>query len=109
MSDEILVSRDGAIATVTINRPDRMNALNLPVWRQLTEAFLDLSTECDVRAIILRGAGTKAFAPGADIEEFDTLRANADQAAATDLGSVITLVNELRAALVEKGLIKGEA
>jgi enoyl-CoA hydratase len=85
MSDEILVSRDGAIATVTINRPDRMNALNLPVWRQLTDAFLDLSTECDVRAIILRGAGTKAFAPGADIEEFDTLRANADQAKAYDV------------------------
>lgn len=80
MSEEILVSRDGAIATVTINRPDRMNALNLPVWRGLTAAFLDLSTDAEVRAIILRGSGTKAFAPGADIEEFDTLRANAQQA-----------------------------
>lgn len=80
MSDEILVSRDGAIATVTINRPDRMNALNLPVWRGLTQAFGQLAADDQVRAIILRGAGTKAFAPGADIEEFDTLRANAAQA-----------------------------
>jgi len=80
MSDEILVSRDGAIATVTINRPDRMNALNLPVWRGLTTVFMELSTDADVRAIILRGAGTKAFAPGADIEEFETLRATAQQA-----------------------------
>lgn len=80
MSEEILVSRDGAIATVTINRPDRMNALNLPVWRGLTVAFQELSADPDVRAIVLRGSGTKAFAPGADIEEFDTLRANAQQA-----------------------------
>lgn len=80
MSEEILVSRDGAIATVTINRPDRMNALNLPVWRGLTAAFQELSADPDVRAIVLRGSGTKAFAPGADIEEFDTLRANAQQA-----------------------------
>ncbi|MCA1908602.1 MAG: enoyl-CoA hydratase/isomerase family protein [Magnetospirillum sp.] len=80
MSEEILVSREGAIATVTINRPDRMNALNLPVWRGLTAAFLELSADPDVRAIVLRGSGTKAFAPGADIEEFDTLRANARQA-----------------------------
>ena len=80
MSDEVLVSRDGAIATVTINRPDRMNALNLPVWRGLAQAFGELAADGQVRAIILRGAGTKAFAPGADIEEFDTLRATAAQA-----------------------------
>lgn len=80
MSEEILVSREGFVATVTINRPDRMNALNLPVWRGLTNAFVDLAADPDVRAIVLRGSGTKAFAPGADIEEFDTLRANARQA-----------------------------
>lgn len=80
MSDEILVSRDGAVATVTINRPDRMNALNLPVWRGLAQAFGDLSADPQVRVVVLRGAGTKAFAPGADIEEFETLRATAQQA-----------------------------
>ncbi len=80
MSDLIQVVREGSVATVVLNRPDRMNALNLPMWQGLAEAFEQLSADKSVRAVILRGAGTKAFAPGADIEEFDTLRANAQQA-----------------------------
>ncbi|CAA7618175.1 Enoyl-CoA hydratase/carnithine racemase [Candidatus Terasakiella magnetica] len=85
MSDVILVSREGAIVTVTLNRPDRLNALNLPMWRGLAEAFTTISADKTIHAVVLRGAGTKAFAPGADIEEFDTLRANAEQAKAYDL------------------------
>lgn len=80
MSDVIEVSRDGAVATVTINRPERMNALNLPVWRGLIGAFAALAADPAVRVAVLRGAGDKAFAPGADIEEFDTLRATPAQA-----------------------------
>jgi enoyl-CoA hydratase/carnithine racemase len=80
MSDLIQVVKEGAVATVVLNRPDRMNALNLPMWQGLAEAFESLAADHSVRAIILRGAGTKAFAPGADIDEFDTLRANAAQA-----------------------------
>lgn len=80
MSDVIQVIRDGSVATVVLNRPDRMNALNLPVWRGLAAAFEQLAGDASVNAIVLRGAGTKAFAPGADIEEFDTLRADAGQA-----------------------------
>ena len=84
MSDVIEVTRDGAIATVTLNRPDRMNALNLPMWRRLAEAFLALAEDREVAVVVLRGAGTTAFAPGADIDEFDTLRADAAQAQAYD-------------------------
>jgi enoyl-CoA hydratase/carnithine racemase len=80
MSDLIQVAKEGSVATVVLNRPDRMNALNLPMWQGLAEAFEGLSADPSVRAIILRGSGTKAFAPGADIDEFDTLRANAAQA-----------------------------
>ncbi|MBI5165268.1 MAG: enoyl-CoA hydratase/isomerase family protein, partial [Magnetospirillum sp.] len=75
---------DGAIATVTLNRPERMNALNLPMWQGLATAFEALATDSAVHAAILRGAGGKAFAPGADIEEFASLRATADQAKAYD-------------------------
>jgi enoyl-CoA hydratase len=85
MSDHIQVIREGAVATVVLNRPDRMNALNLPMWQGLAEAFEALSGEAAIGAIILRGAGTKAFAPGADIDEFDSLRATAAQAKAYDL------------------------
>lgn len=81
----IEVRRDGSIATVILNRPDRMNALNLPMWRGLAEAFEGLGADASVNAIVLRGAGTKAFAPGADIDEFDSLRADARQAKGYDV------------------------
>lgn len=80
MSQVVEVQRDGAVATVTINRPERMNALNLPVWRGLAQAFAELAEDGQTRVVVLRGAGDKAFAPGADIEEFDTLRATPAQA-----------------------------
>lgn len=85
MSDVIEMSRDGAIATVTLNRPDRLNALNLPMWRGLAETFTAIAADKSIHVVVLRGAGDKAFAPGADIEEFDTLRANAEQAKAYDV------------------------
>jgi enoyl-CoA hydratase/carnithine racemase len=85
MSDLIQVSRDGAVATVALNRPDRMNALNLPLWQGLAETFETLGGDPAIGAIILRGAGTRAFAPGADIDEFDSLRATPAQAKDYDL------------------------
>jgi len=84
MSDVIEVSRDNAVVTVALNRPDRMNALNLPMWRGLAEAFTAIAADRSIHVVILRGAGTSAFAPGADIEEFDTHRANAQQAKSYD-------------------------
>ena len=80
MGNLLLVARDGAIATVTLNRPDRMNALNRAMWEQLEVAMHALSADDDLRCVVLRGAGGKAFAAGADIAEFETERANAQQA-----------------------------
>ncbi len=77
---EILVERDGAIATVVINRPAKLNALTKPMWRGLGEAIAALSADDDLRCIILRGAGEKSFSPGNDISEFETERANRTQA-----------------------------
>jgi len=86
MSGVVTLSKTpNGVATVAIDRLDRMNALNLEVWQRLGDVFLELSGDESVRAVVLRGAGTKAFAPGADIEEFDTVRASADQARAYDL------------------------
>jgi enoyl-CoA hydratase len=72
----ILVARDGAIATVTLNRPDKLNALTKPMWQQLGAAMRALSADDAVRCVVLRGAGGKAFAPGNDIAEFETERSN---------------------------------
>ena len=76
----VLIARDGAIATVTLNNPARLNALGKPMWRALRDAMRELGADADLRCIVLRGAGDKAFAAGADIAEFATERANAAQA-----------------------------
>src|SRR5262245_31170323 len=80
MPEPILVSRDGAIATVTLNNPQRLNALTKPMWRRLGEVVRELSTEEALCCVVLRGAGDKAFAAGADISEFATERADSTQA-----------------------------
>jgi enoyl-CoA hydratase len=81
-ADTILVERDGSIATVVLNRPEKLNALTRPMWKRLGEAFTQLSADDAVRCVIIRGAGTKAFAPGNDISEFATERSNVEQARA---------------------------
>ncbi len=78
--DPVLVTRDGEIATVVLNRPDKLNALNKAMWQRLGEAMRELSADAGLRCIVLRGAGDKAFAAGADIAEFATERANSAQA-----------------------------
>jgi enoyl-CoA hydratase len=78
----ILLERTDRIATVTLNKPDKMNALDLGMWRQLAETFESLSADDTVRCIILRGAGEKAFSAGADIEEFERERNSAQKSRA---------------------------
>ena len=81
MRDEpILVSRDGPIATVALNNPTRLNALNKGMWSALGEAMRALTADDALRCVVLRGAGEKAFAAGADIAEFANERADARQA-----------------------------
>jgi len=79
--DAILTQRDdsGLTATVTLNKPEKLNALDLPMWEGLAEAFETLGEDKALRCVVLQGAG-KAFAAGADIGEFDSVRATAQQA-----------------------------
>lgn len=80
--ESILVERDGAIATVVLNRPEKLNAMTRPMWQALGEAMDRLSADDSIRCVVLRGAGEKAFSPGNDIAEFETERANRSQAIA---------------------------
>ncbi|HTT09955.1 MAG TPA: enoyl-CoA hydratase-related protein [Burkholderiaceae bacterium] len=80
MSDLVLVERDGCIATVTLNRPEKLNALTRAMWQQLGAAIESLSSDPDLRCVLVRGAGRKAFSPGNDIGEFATQRNNKAQA-----------------------------
>jgi enoyl-CoA hydratase/carnithine racemase len=80
MDASIAVTREGPIATVVLNRPDKLNALTKSMWRDLGTAVNALSAVDDLRCVILRGAGEMAFSPGNDIGEFATERANKAQA-----------------------------
>ncbi len=77
MSGEILLARSSDIATVTLSNPDKLNALGLGSWKRLGEAMRELDADKSLRCIVIRGAGDKAFAAGADISEFETTRKNA--------------------------------
>ena len=65
----LLREQTGAVALVTLNRPEVLNALNTAVFDDLEAVFTDLAADPSVRAILLTGAGEKAFAAGADIRE----------------------------------------
>lgn len=82
MSGSVTYKKNGFIATVTIEHEGRLNALSLPMWRQLRAAFGDLAHDRETtRCIVLRGAG-EAFASGADIAEFAHERYNIETARA---------------------------
>ena len=74
------LSRDGEIATLTLNNPGKLNAIDLGMWLQLAENMAELAVDRDIRCIVLRGAGRDAFAAGGDLEEFLTARATLEQA-----------------------------
>jgi enoyl-CoA hydratase/carnithine racemase len=70
MSDTLLLEINDGIALVTLNRPDRLNALNFALIDRLMAALDAIETDDGVRAVILTGAGERAFSAGADIHEF---------------------------------------
>ena len=84
MSDDeslVLVAVEGpGLAVVTLNRPEKRNAISLAMWPRLGAIFRELAARDDVRAVILTGAGGN-FSAGADIAEFATVRRDATQAA----------------------------
>lgn len=73
--ETLLVERSEQYAVVTLNRPKVLNALNRALFSELDDAFTALANDASVRAVILTGAGEKAFAAGADISELATLTA----------------------------------
>src|SRR5574343_531623 len=71
---------DGEIATLTLDNPGKLNAINLGMWQQIAAILQEISDDPSVRCLIIRGAGKEAFAAGADLEEFVTGRATLEQA-----------------------------
>jgi enoyl-CoA hydratase len=74
----ILLDRDGAVATITLNRPKQLNALSAAVLDDVRGALAELAADDTVRAIIITGAGDRAFAAGADIGELNGITSVTD-------------------------------
>ncbi|HJU18748.1 MAG TPA: enoyl-CoA hydratase/isomerase family protein [Stellaceae bacterium] len=71
----IMAQRVGNVALITLNRPDKLNALSFPLVRELDEALSQFEEDEAVKAVILTGAGERAFSAGADIHEMAGLSA----------------------------------
>jgi enoyl-CoA hydratase len=72
-SEKVLLKIEGPIATVTLNRPERLNALDVEVWLGLEEAADAIKHQPEVRVVILTGAGDRAFSSGLDLKAVSSL------------------------------------
>ena len=84
MAGAIGAEKEGAIGWVVLDNPARLNALDSALWRALPKAMAQFDADPEVRVIVLRGEGEKAFAVGMDISEFETSRTTPEQVAAFD-------------------------
>jgi enoyl-CoA hydratase/carnithine racemase len=82
MSDHLVVERRDAVATVILNRPESHNAINVAMYADLPDVVRALDADPTVKVIVMRGAGTRSFASGADISEFEAERSDAVKAKA---------------------------
>ncbi|MFQ5935678.1 MAG: enoyl-CoA hydratase [Acidiferrobacterales bacterium] len=73
-NDKLIAEKDGAIAHLTFNNPERRNAISFAMWQALPEVLEDFAVDETVRVVILKGAGGKAFSAGNDISEFKERR-----------------------------------
>jgi enoyl-CoA hydratase/carnithine racemase len=80
MSDHLLVERQGAVATVVLNKPQSHNAISIDMYRDLPAIMAELDADRTVKVVVMRGAGQKSFASGADISEFEQERSDAAKA-----------------------------
>ncbi|MFC4022371.1 enoyl-CoA hydratase/isomerase family protein [Oceanobacillus longus] len=82
MSHELYIEKDGAIATIIINRPQKKNCFNLAMFQRLEELLDDLKQDETIKLLIVRGVDETAFSAGADISEFLEVRLHAKKAKA---------------------------
>lgn len=85
---ELLLERDGPVVTLTINRPEVRNAVTHAMWLRLRDLVEGVGQDPSVRVLIIRGAGEKAFASGADITEFGETKSTPEAAQSSFLGVV---------------------
>lgn len=91
--ETITLTTEGSLGILTINRPSKLNALNIQVLRELKECLSELQGKNDLRGLILTGEGEKAFVAGADIAEMKPMT-RGEAGAFSELGQQVTLLFE---------------
>ena len=97
--ENILLERRGRVALVTINRPEKLNALNIKTREELADVLAELRVDDEIRVVVLTGAGEKAFVAGADINEFAG-RTAVQQRAVMKAKSIFTAAEEFPKPLI---------
>jgi len=80
----LIVEKRGAVGWIVFNQPAKRNAINGAMWRGIPQAMAQFDADPEVRCVAFRGAGTEAFASGADISEFEEIRAQKSSVAEYD-------------------------
>lgn len=93
--DVVILERTGPIAKLTINRADKLNALNLSVLARLGERLHEIAEDKEVRAVVLTGAGNRAFVAGADIAELHPMDFHAAMAFSQLGNDVLSQIEKL--------------
>lgn len=94
MSNVVLVKNIEKVFYVTINRPDKLNALSIEVWHELGKAFDDFENS-DAKVCVLRGSGNKAFVAGADIDAYQTMSAKEFSEFIIEAGKIANRIFEI--------------
>ena len=84
MTNKLILEKkiNSHIVEISLNRPEKLNALTKPMWKELGKVFKKLSKDKNLRCIVIRGKGGKSFSPGNDISEFETQRSSSKLAKA---------------------------
>ena len=77
-TDKMIAEKEGRIGWATFNNPEKRNAMSLDMWQAMATILADFQKDHEVRVVVLKGAGDKAFISGADISEFEKNRNSAE-------------------------------
>ena len=105
MAEELLVERRGPALWLTLNRPERHNALNVAMTDALVAALADASSDADIRAVVLTGAGDRTFCSGADLKEGARMFRSDD--GSNPIGNVLRAIQNCTKAVIAR--INGSA
>jgi enoyl-CoA hydratase len=101
VSDDILTERRGRVLWITFNRPQARNAMKLTMYERLVELCTEINADDDLRAVVLTGAGDKAFVAGTDISEFGVFKQPGDALNYEHkIGGVVDMLERVRIPLI---------